>query len=74
MRVKAIIPVGQMSQAGVFDDFKGDVAKRASEAGELRENGEALLCKMSTGGGNLMGTCIMPKSTMTMSLPGDLER
>ena len=69
MRVKAIIPVGQMSQAGVFDDFRGDVAKRASEAGELRENGEVLLCeRWAQGVGNGW------RSTMTMSLPGSVER
>jgi len=35
MPVEAIIPVGQMSQVGAFDDFGGDVAERSSEICEL---------------------------------------
>jgi len=37
MRVEVIKPVGPMSEASVFDDFEGDVAKRSGERREARQ-------------------------------------
>jgi len=66
---------------GVLDDFGGDVARRAGERGELLVGGVeefGFMRKMKEQrDGKWMGNgwrTHMPKSTMTMSLSGSLER
>jgi len=67
--------VDGFSAASVVEDFGGDVAERAGEEGELVGRMEEFFSvKDEQRGWEMDKRTHMPKSTMTMSLSGSLER